>query len=78
MPFIAGLEETPQVVLQVMQKYVKNFFGCRACAQHFEEMAQESLDSVKTPEEAVLWLWEKHNVVNAKLAGTAKVLASSF
>ncbi|XP_015260942.1 PREDICTED: sulfhydryl oxidase 2 [Gekko japonicus] len=64
-----GLEENPQVVLQMMQKYVKDFFGCRACAQHFEEMAQDSLDSVKTLEEAVLWLWEKHNVVNAKLAG---------
>ncbi|XP_048368149.1 sulfhydryl oxidase 2 [Sphaerodactylus townsendi] len=64
-----GLEENPRAVLQIMQKYVKNFFGCRACAQHFEEMAQESLDSVKTPEEAVLWLWEKHNVVNSKLAG---------
>lgn len=72
LPFIAGLEDSPQVVLQMMLKYVKDFFGCRACAQHFEEMAQGSLSSVKTLEEAVLWLWEKHNVVNAKLAGRGK------
>ncbi|XP_060106636.1 sulfhydryl oxidase 2 [Heteronotia binoei] len=64
-----GLEENPQAVLQLMQRYVQAFFGCRACARHFEEMAQESLHWVKTLEEAVLWLWEKHNVVNAKLAG---------
>ncbi|XP_054853261.1 sulfhydryl oxidase 2 [Eublepharis macularius] len=64
-----GLEENPCAVLQIMQRYVKDFFGCRACAQHFEEMAEESLSSVKTLEEAALWLWEKHNVVNARLAG---------
>ncbi|XP_063000496.1 sulfhydryl oxidase 2 [Elgaria multicarinata webbii] len=64
-----GLKDSPQAVLQVMQRYVQDFFGCRACAQHFAEMAGESLDSVKTLDEAVLWLWEKHNVVNARLAG---------
>ncbi|KAM6430997.1 sulfhydryl oxidase 2 [Liasis olivaceus] len=64
-----GFEDNPRVVLQIMQKYVQDFFGCRACAQHFGEMARVSLDSVKTWDEAVLWLWEKHNVVNARLAG---------
>ncbi|KAJ6629273.1 hypothetical protein lerEdw1_014688, partial [Lerista edwardsae] len=64
-----GLGDDPGAVLQVMRSYVRDFFGCRACAQHFEEMARESLDRVKTPDEAVLWLWEKHNVVNARLAG---------
>ncbi|XP_042335809.1 sulfhydryl oxidase 2 [Sceloporus undulatus] len=64
-----GFEDNPRAVLEIMQKYVRDFFGCRACAQHFEEMARESLDSVKTLDEAVLWLWEKHNVVNARLAG---------
>uniref|UniRef100_A0A8D0ENC9 Sulfhydryl oxidase n=1 Tax=Strix occidentalis caurina TaxID=311401 RepID=A0A8D0ENC9_STROC len=50
-------------------KYIHHFFGCKACAQHFEEMAKESMDSVKTLDKAVLWLWEKHNVVNNRLAG---------
>ncbi|XP_066466761.1 sulfhydryl oxidase 2 [Tiliqua scincoides] len=65
----SGFENDPRVVLRVMRNYVRDFFGCRACAQHFEEMASESLDLVKTLDEAVLWLWEKHNVVNARLAG---------
>uniref|UniRef100_A0A8C4XMD0 thiol oxidase n=1 Tax=Falco tinnunculus TaxID=100819 RepID=A0A8C4XMD0_FALTI len=64
-----GLEDSPQTVLQIMRRYIQHFFGCRACAQHFEEMAKESMDSIKTLDEAVLWLWEKHNVVNNRLAG---------
>ncbi|NXW43064.1 QSOX2 oxidase, partial [Nyctiprogne leucopyga] len=64
-----GLEDNPQIVLQVMRRYIHHFFGCKACAQHFEEMAEESMDSVKTFDRAVLWLWEKHNVVNNRLAG---------
>uniref|UniRef100_A0A8C5NKT9 Sulfhydryl oxidase n=1 Tax=Junco hyemalis TaxID=40217 RepID=A0A8C5NKT9_JUNHY len=64
-----GLEDNPQIVLQVMRRYIQHFFGCQACAQHFEEMARESMDSVKSLDQAVLWLWEKHNVVNNRLAG---------
>ncbi|XP_052524590.1 sulfhydryl oxidase 2 isoform X1 [Tympanuchus pallidicinctus] len=64
-----GLEDNPRIVLEVMQRYVHHFFGCKACAQHFEEMAKESMDSVQTWDRAVLWLWEKHNVVNSRLAG---------
>ncbi|KAI1232190.1 hypothetical protein IHE44_0007255, partial [Lamprotornis superbus] len=64
-----GLEDNPQIVLQVMRKYIQHFFGCKACAQHFEEMARESMDSVKSLDQAVLWLWEKHNVVSNRLAG---------
>ncbi|XP_021269680.1 sulfhydryl oxidase 2 isoform X2 [Numida meleagris] len=64
-----GLEDNPQVVLQIMRRYIRHFFGCKACAQHFEEMAKESMDSVQTLDKAVLWLWEKHNVVNNRLAG---------
>ncbi|XP_059571662.1 sulfhydryl oxidase 2 isoform X3 [Alligator mississippiensis] len=64
-----GFEDNPQVVLQMMRRYIQHFFGCKACAQHFEEMAKESMDSVKTLDKAVLWLWEKHNVVNNRLAG---------
>ncbi|XP_053138359.1 sulfhydryl oxidase 2 isoform X2 [Hemicordylus capensis] len=64
-----GLEGNPRAVLEILQKYIQDFFGCRACAQHFEEMARESLARVQSLDEAVLWLWEKHNVVNARLAG---------
>lgn len=52
-----------------MRCYVKHFFGCQECAQHFEAMAAKSMDQVKGRDEAVLWLWSHHNEVNARLAG---------
>lgn len=52
-----------------MRCYVRHFFGCQECAEHFEAMAAKSMDSVASREEAVLWLWSHHNEVNARLAG---------
>ncbi|EGW12768.1 Sulfhydryl oxidase 2 [Cricetulus griseus] len=65
----AGFEDDPQAVLQTIRRYIHTFFGCKECAEHFEEMAKESMNSVKTPDQAVLWLWRKHNMVNSRLAG---------
>ncbi|XP_069741471.1 sulfhydryl oxidase 2 isoform X2 [Narcine bancroftii] len=65
----AGLDNGPRVVLQVMRRYIHHFFGCRDCAQHFEEMAKESMAAVETRDGAILWLWKKHNEVNNRLAG---------
>uniref|UniRef100_H3C198 Sulfhydryl oxidase n=1 Tax=Tetraodon nigroviridis TaxID=99883 RepID=H3C198_TETNG len=59
----------PQEVLSAMRSYVRHFFGCRPCAQHFEEMAEESLSELSTLSAAVLWLWSRHNRVNNRLAG---------
>ncbi|KAK6470763.1 sulfhydryl oxidase 2 [Huso huso] len=64
-----GLEENAQAVLQTMRRYIGSFFGCQECGRHFEEMAKESMDQVTTHNEAVLWLWRKHNTVNNRLAG---------
>ncbi|XP_055456459.1 sulfhydryl oxidase 2 [Psammomys obesus] len=64
-----GFEDDPQAVLQTIRRYIHTFFGCKECGEHFEEMAKESMDSVKTPDQAVLWLWRKHNMVNSRLAG---------
>lgn len=61
--------ELPLEVLNTMRCYVKHFFGCQECAQHFEAMAAKSMDQVKSRDEAVLWLWSHHNEVNARLAG---------
>lgn len=52
-----------------MRCYVRNFFGCQECAEHFEAMAAKSMDRVAGRDEAVLWLWSHHNEVNARLAG---------
>ncbi|KAM7388237.1 hypothetical protein PAMP_024428 [Pampus punctatissimus] len=59
----------PQEVLSAMRGYVHSFFGCRPCAEHFENMAQESMVEVNTLSSAVLWLWSRHNRVNNRLAG---------
>uniref|UniRef100_A0A7M4FVB4 Sulfhydryl oxidase n=1 Tax=Crocodylus porosus TaxID=8502 RepID=A0A7M4FVB4_CROPO len=56
-------------VLGAMRGYVHYFFGCETCSEHFEEMAAESMDQVKSLDEAILWLWSRHNRVNARLAG---------
>ncbi|XP_016078123.1 PREDICTED: sulfhydryl oxidase 2 [Miniopterus natalensis] len=64
-----GFEDDPQAVLQTIRRYIHTFFGCKECGEHFEEMAKESMDSVKTPDQAILWLWKKHNLVNSRLAG---------
>ncbi|XP_059196889.1 sulfhydryl oxidase 1 [Centropristis striata] len=59
----------PQEVLSAMRYYIHSFFGCRACAEHFEAMASESMVEVNTLSSAVLWLWSRHNRVNNRLAG---------
>ncbi|CAH2311405.1 sulfhydryl oxidase 1 [Pelobates cultripes] len=65
------VKPAPREVLSAMRGYVKYFFGCRECAEHFERMAQESLRTVRTLDEAIKWLWERHNRVNKRLAGAA-------
>ncbi|NWS94338.1 QSOX1 oxidase, partial [Mionectes macconnelli] len=62
-------KELPLEVLSTMRCYVRHFFGCQECAEHFEAMAAKSMDRVLSREEAVLWLWSHHNEVNARLAG---------
>lgn len=61
-------EFKPQEILEVMTKYVENFFGCRHCAKHFLEMASEPRQ-IFTYEGSVLWLWHAHNRVNNRLKG---------
>uniref|UniRef100_A0A8C0M954 Sulfhydryl oxidase n=1 Tax=Canis lupus familiaris TaxID=9615 RepID=A0A8C0M954_CANLF len=60
-----------QEVLQAIRSYVRFFFGCRDCANHFEQMAAASMNRVDSLNSAVLWLWSSHNKVNARLAGAA-------
>lgn len=58
-----------QEVLQAIRGYVRHFFGCRDCANHFEQMASASMDKVDSRDNAVLWFWTSHNKVNTRLAG---------
>ncbi|CAL8248071.1 unnamed protein product [Merluccius merluccius] len=65
-----ALDGDPAAVLSAMRGYIGTFFGCEQCGRHFEEMAAQSLDQVTTTEEAMIWLWSKHNLVNSRLAGS--------
>ncbi|XP_061586135.1 sulfhydryl oxidase 2 [Cololabis saira] len=65
-----GLEGEGAPVLQVMRRYIRMFFGCEACGRHFEAAAAASLDGVTSLEEQMLWLWNQHNRVNTRLAGS--------
>uniref|UniRef100_A0A3Q1FVI4 Sulfhydryl oxidase n=1 Tax=Acanthochromis polyacanthus TaxID=80966 RepID=A0A3Q1FVI4_9TELE len=65
-----GVQLGSAPVLQVMRRYIRTFFGCEVCGRHFEQMAAESLDSVQSREEQILWLWRTHNRVNNRLAGS--------
>jgi len=66
----AGLEGEAAPVLQVMRRYIRTFFGCEECGRHFEKAAAASMDGVKSREQQIVWLWNQHNRVNARLAGT--------
>ncbi|KAM4576510.1 sulfhydryl oxidase 2 [Odontesthes bonariensis] len=65
-----GLEGEAAPVLQVMRRYIRTFFGCEECGRHFEKAAAASMDGVKSREQQIVWLWNQHNRVNARLAGS--------
>lgn len=60
----------PSAVLFAIHEYIRHFFGCSGCSQHFQQMAaKRHMANVTGSDEAVLWLWRAHNEVNARLAG---------
>jgi hypothetical protein len=54
--------------LRVVSQFLKIFFSCEHCREHFSEMSR-SLEEGKVvyDGDAVLWLWEAHNRVNRRL-----------
>ncbi|XP_003700588.3 sulfhydryl oxidase 2 [Megachile rotundata] len=65
-------EHEPRKILEAMYGYIKYFFGCADCSQHFVQMATKNkIFDVSNDNESILWLWSAHNEVNARLAGDA-------
>ena len=61
-------------VLSAMVGYIKYFFSCRECADHFLTATRNGADfaaAVASYDAAVLYLWGKHNEVNRRLAAEA-------
>lgn len=64
------ISNDPLEVLTAIHGYVKFFFGCTHCSEHFQAMAtRRKIWNVPNKDEAVLWLWAAHNEVNNRLAG---------
>lgn len=64
------LSQDPLEVLGAMHGYVKGFFGCTNCAEHFQAMAtRRKIWTTPNQDEVILWLWAAHNEVNQRLAG---------
>ncbi|XP_076061148.1 sulfhydryl oxidase 2-like isoform X2 [Oratosquilla oratoria] len=60
----------PLMPLRAIYTYVKHFFSCSYCSEHFQEMYNEDAEqSVHNPEDGILWLWRGHNKVNKRLKG---------
>ncbi|KAI6172627.1 Sulfhydryl oxidase [Aphelenchoides besseyi] len=58
-------------VLEPIHQFIYNYLSCSECAKNFDKMAKETLSSVRTPEDTVLWLWRAHNRANKRLSGAA-------
>lgn len=63
-----GNENYPQEVLFAIRGYVKYFFTCADCSEHFQQMASNLENEVQKPEDTILWLWRAHNKVNHRLS----------
>lgn len=61
---VSGLE-----VLSRIREYIRYFFSCVECKEHFTAMSANLKNEVSSHNEAILWLWRGHNKVNKRLAG---------
>ena len=67
-------KEPPGLVLNAMKGHIQYFFGCAHCSNHFVDRTEDEanpIESVRSPQEAILWLWEAHNKVNRRISGDA-------
>jgi len=56
-------------VLLAVRGYIKHFFGCEECRQHFLRGTRHMDDVVVSDRDAVLFLWRAHNTANYFLHG---------
>merc|ERR1719225_212406 len=52
-----------------MVNYVYYFFSCRHCADNFRKKVNRLGFLPVNPRDSILWLWQIHNMANAKLKG---------
>lgn len=60
----------PTRFMQGLRAFIENFFRCEECRSHFlEQLNQPEAAVLQTRDDAVVWLWQAHNRVNARIAG---------
>lgn len=60
---------TSTEAVSILTKFIGNFFSCEVCRQHFLKMAATlSRQPLGSHGDAIMWLWEAHNLVNARLS----------
>lgn len=66
-----NIEDTPTASKEwvaTIKGFVQHYFQCRECADHFMRFASRpGTDTLQNKKSAVLWMWQAHNVVNARL-----------
>jgi thiol oxidase len=71
------LDDSGRVMMEGLRAFSSHFFLCRECSLHFTGLLNsESARSVRTRKDAIIWLWENHNSVNARLMEQEKGLPS--
>ena len=65
----SNLYMSSREALHILAGFVRNFFSCEQCRDHFSKMASTLTVSpgVVYNGDAVLWLWEAHNIVSRRL-----------
>lgn len=58
-------------VILSMRSYIREFFACKECTDHFTKMSANIENELNRPESSVIWLWKSHNNVNNRLKGVA-------
>ena len=55
-------------VATTMINYIRDFFGCRDCAENFSRHVA-SISLPQNADQSLIWLWSIHNMANVELAG---------
>lgn len=65
---LAQYSKNGKETVRFLRLFVKNFFLCEVCREHFLRDSPAYLDSVETPEELQIALWKFHNIVSVRLS----------
>ncbi|XP_051145836.1 sulfhydryl oxidase 1-like [Andrographis paniculata] len=60
-------DEESQTAFTTICDFIRNFFACQECRQHFYSMCSTVSNPFQTQRDFAVWLWKAHNKVNERL-----------